>query len=196
MSEMMRDAFGIKEGSLVKIQPVKAEIVPAEKIVLTDVTSDPSSADTSVEADRWLGRCRIALCKSEIRSARQKTHVKLTLPSDNAEAIASGITFETSAPKKGLKKRFHIESIVGPSAPVGAVQLFYANDKTDITISDGANITSLDTITNGFAYTPISTDGIGGLVDQIETLNANIRLVLEQVSLYRLGMIVPQASPF
>lgn len=36
---------------------------------------------------------------------------------------------------------------------------------------------------NEFEFTPLSTDGIGGLVDQIETLNANIRLVLEQVGL-------------
>lgn len=65
MSAMMRDAFDIKEGSLVKIQPVKAEISHAKKIVLTDVASDPSSEDTGVEAERWLGRCRIALCKWE-----------------------------------------------------------------------------------------------------------------------------------
>lgn len=68
MSEMMREAFGIKEGSLVKIQPVKAEIVHAAKMVLTDVASDPSAADTSIEADRWLGRCRVALCKSGMRA--------------------------------------------------------------------------------------------------------------------------------
>lgn len=108
---------------------------------------------------------------------------------DNAEAIVSGITFETSAAKKGLKKRFHIESITGDSAPTNVAQLYYATDETDIIISDGTNIASPELTMNGAKYTPISAHGIGGLVDQIETLNANIRLVLEQVSLRTLGII-------
>lgn len=65
LTETMREAFGIKEGSLVKLSPHPSEIMLAEKVVLTDVSTHPQAEERGAESQRWRGRCRNALCKLE-----------------------------------------------------------------------------------------------------------------------------------
>lgn len=108
-------------------------------------------------------------------------HANLSI-TGSAEAVASGTTFEVSA-KKGVKKRFLVESISGGATTARAPQLFYVDDNTEIMLSDGLDGLAAPTVTNGHAFQPMSADGIGGLVEQMEALNTSMRLVLEQVSL-------------
>lgn len=68
MSETMRDAFGIKEGSQVTLRPASTQITLAEKLTLTDVTSsnDLQPGSNGLEDQRWHGRCTNALCTLEM----------------------------------------------------------------------------------------------------------------------------------
>ena len=68
MSETLRDAFGIKEGSHVTLQASTAATKHATKLSLTDVTPSERSAGCEDEVDgrRWRTRCAAALCMSHI----------------------------------------------------------------------------------------------------------------------------------
>lgn len=63
LSETMRDAFGIKEGGTVKLAPLTAGILRADRLILTDITLHPPAAGHDGEEDeRWRIRCAYALC--------------------------------------------------------------------------------------------------------------------------------------
>lgn len=74
LSETMRDAFGIKEGSVVSLAPHKAEILHADRVVLTDVTTDLQLAEQDKESKRWHGRCTAALCKLKMPQSSKYLH--------------------------------------------------------------------------------------------------------------------------
>lgn len=100
----------------------------------------------------------------------------------NAEAVTSGITFDISA-KKGLKKRFLISSLVSDDKEAASTSLFHVDDETVITLSDGGDSapTSPVSLMSGQHFQPLSTDGIGGLLEQIKALNLSMERVLKQV---------------
>lgn len=66
MSETLRGAFGIKEGSHVSLQRSSVKTLHAEKLSLTDVTPNERSTGQEDEMDsrRWRTRCAAALCMS------------------------------------------------------------------------------------------------------------------------------------
>lgn len=76
MSETLRDAFGIKEGSHVTLQPSDTETKHAAKLSLTDVTPTQRSIGHEEEMDgrRWRTRCAAALCISHIRHILVTSH--------------------------------------------------------------------------------------------------------------------------
>ena len=65
MTETLRDAYGIKEGSHVGISSTQATIVHAGRVVLVDCTTvDPAkTGEKSAEDNKWQNRCRTALGK-------------------------------------------------------------------------------------------------------------------------------------
>ena len=66
MTDMLRKAFGIKEGSLVKLSRTEAKVVHAERVVLTDVTPDSYHVEGRAEElgeGLWRVRCASALGK-------------------------------------------------------------------------------------------------------------------------------------
>lgn len=67
-TDVLRNAFGIKEGSHVNLSRTKGKIVKADKIVLTDVTPEEYSANNGrdVEDEKWWVRCAYMLSKFDI----------------------------------------------------------------------------------------------------------------------------------
>ena len=65
MTEMLRVAYGIKEGSLVNLSRTEAKVVHAETVVLTDVTPNEyiEGHEEELEDGRWRTRCATTLCK-------------------------------------------------------------------------------------------------------------------------------------
>jgi AAA family ATPase len=58
LSETLRETFGFESGKPVKIEKSGRSILPAAKVVLTDVT--PSDYD-GTDDESWDGRCRMLL---------------------------------------------------------------------------------------------------------------------------------------
>lgn len=185
MSETLREAFGIKEGSLVTLRPGNSPILLAEALVLTDVTPDELVAghEKEMRDEKWQTRARSTLGMAlNVRFPKQQSLTDTI--SVSAEAVASGITFDVVA-KKGIKKRFVVERVTPKDTSTDSSCLCYVNDNTDIHFSDSVASppSSSGAHTNGCSFTPLSTDGIGGLIEQIETLNTSMRLVLEEVKI-------------
>ena len=67
MTDMLRNAYGIKEGSHVTLEKVNAEVIHAEKVTLMDVTPTEymDGHGAEVEDDKWWGRCIYALRKPQ-----------------------------------------------------------------------------------------------------------------------------------
>ncbi|KAF2487543.1 P-loop containing nucleoside triphosphate hydrolase protein [Neohortaea acidophila] len=161
MTDTLRHAFNIKEGSHVNLSPSRAKIARADKVVLTDVTPteflNGDAAET--EDEKWWWRCGHTL--------------------SNCEAFASGTNFDVTA-RKGIRKRFHVEHVDAATTAPGIPALFYFNDHTKLVIN-GLDVTPNTTAANGdhHGYAGIDAKHIGGLLDQIKTLNASMKRVIE-----------------
>jgi AAA family ATPase len=64
MTDHLRDAYDIKEGSHVNISKTNAQVVLAEKIILVDVTPSDYGKREELEDGRWYWRCGSLLSKS------------------------------------------------------------------------------------------------------------------------------------
>lgn len=66
---------------------------------------------------------------------------------------------------------------------ISSPSLFHVDDETIVTLSDGGGSapTSPTSLMNGYHFQPLSTEGIGGLLEQIEALNLSMKRVLKQV---------------
>ncbi|KAI4729594.1 AAA-domain-containing protein [Aureobasidium sp. EXF-10728] len=156
LSEVMRDAFGIKLGSQITIEKINAKIVHADRVVVTDV-SDREKLDLTKDDENWKNRCAAAL--------------------GNVEAITAGVAFEVSS-RKGLRKRFLIQHIES-SESKGPPALYVFDDKSQIIFQGEADPSSsdpLDTHDNSdLDDDPALTTQIAGLDEQIATLRKRIR---------------------
>ena len=148
MTDALREAFGFKQGAHVTITKIKAEIVQADKIVVTDVT--PEEYET-VDDRRW--RIRVH-------------HLLLT-----CEAFTTGMSFDLSA-EKSLRRRFFVER-VEPQPAKGKCTLFYCIDDTEIVIQDAASDDSI--VSHHDQELRLTTTKIGGLTQQIQELNFRLR---------------------
>ncbi|KAK5718574.1 AAA+-type ATPase [Elasticomyces elasticus] len=162
MTETLRGAFGISDGAQVTIGRAKSgtKIVLAERVVLTDVTPHDYNTNTKDLEDRkWLVRAMSTL--------------------HDCEAVAAGTTFDVKG-KKQLKKRFFVDHIEGAGA-VGSA-LFFCNDDTKISISDGSQAAEIVSA-SGVANTQLpllEMSKIGGLVAQVQELNRHLDDVLRR----------------
>ena len=59
MTETLRDAYGIKEGTVVTLRRTDAKMIHAEKVTLRDFTQDQYEPDDG----KWRSRCIGALGK-------------------------------------------------------------------------------------------------------------------------------------
>ncbi|UJO19671.1 ATPase family protein [Fulvia fulva] len=177
ITEIFQSAFGFEEGSKVTISRTTSQIHRADRIVLSDVS--PQEYISSNEADDGLWQARViglfAAC----------------------EGIAPGITFDVT--KRKSKKRFFVESVEAANAPNDS--LFRYEDQTTLVFRDSAldgNANGLathatDEPTNGvrdrgIANFPslrtidvrsrLNMDRIGGLLEQCQKLNSQLRRVL------------------
>lgn len=87
------------------------------------------------------------------------------------------MTFDVAA-KKGLKKRFFIEHIEAPGSQDSAT-LFIYDDFTDLKIVEDVP-ESPETNSHRVADMRLEADRIGGLADQIDSLNASLRLLCKK----------------
>lgn len=162
MTDVLRNAFGIQEGSHVYIGATKRNVLlPARKVVFTDVTPrDDSTSNNSTTSDdgRWLPRCISALT--------------------DCEAFASGQTFQATS-KARTKKRFCIEHVDAVGTQQGVPSLFYTDNLTEYVLGE-PYASRPSSAVNGDANTLLSSERIGGLVKQIQTLNERIRRLLIQ----------------
>lgn len=96
--------------------------------------------------------------------------------------MALATTFEVA--KKGVKKRYRVENITSTAAKPEVTYLYHTNDDTQVKISDGADSRpgTSENSPNVQIFQPLSTEGIGGLIEQLQDLNLEMRSVLEQVS--------------
>ena len=97
----------------------------------------------------------------------------------NCEAFAVGTTFDVSA-RKGIRKRFFVEHVESAPARPGVLSLFYTNDKTHIVTTDG-NLSGPQPIGTETRSMLLTTDYIGGLVSQLQSLNRRMNRVLKHV---------------
>lgn len=73
MSEILRDAYGIKEGSQVVLRPTASRIQVAETLTLTELSSpqEPKAVNDVADGDTWRTRCAFTLCKRNIVGTSQ-----------------------------------------------------------------------------------------------------------------------------
>lgn len=66
MTDLLRNAFGIAEGSQVNLLPTDKKITKADKIVLTDVTPRDYATKNKgeIEDHKWWTRCAYTLSRS------------------------------------------------------------------------------------------------------------------------------------
>lgn len=163
MTDVLRNAFGIQEGSHVYLGPAKRNsILRADKVVLTDVTPRDYSKNidpAEIEDDGWLTRCKWTLL--------------------NCEAFASGQTFEISLNKR-IKKRFCIENVEAAGTQQGTPNLYYTKDPTQV-LFGGSYESRPSSAHNGDTKTLLTTDHVGGLLRQIQKLNERLRQLLSQL---------------
>lgn len=81
--------------------------------------------------------------------------------------------------KKGVRKRFLVQRIEVNGSETASVDLFRLNDRTRITFSDSDTSSTLP-VANGKHGDLLSSERIGGLFEQLQTLNRRMRLVLEE----------------
>ncbi|QIW95283.1 hypothetical protein AMS68_000801 [Peltaster fructicola] len=154
MSEVLRDAYGFKQGTQVRIEAAATTLRPATRIALTEIT--PVGYEAGVDDDRWKVRCVAQLA--------------------GVEAIAVGTTFDVPA-GEGIKKRFFVEHI--ETEPAQEVPfLSYLTDHTDLQILDAA-LQSPTTTTSTSNQRPFHIDAahIAGLSEQLKQLNLRLRLL-------------------
>ena len=78
--------------------------------------------------------------------------------------------------KGGLKKRFEVAHIDSSETTPGLPNLYYFDDRTELVFDDSRHLTMVNGETEEF----ITSDYIGGLLNQIETLNNSIKRVLRK----------------
>lgn len=88
------------------------------------------------------------------------------------------MTFDVSG-KKGIRKRFCIMGVQSSSVQPGAANLFYFDGNTELALTDEASIPISDVA--AYAEKPLSPEYIGGLHDQLDTLNRRIRRAVQEI---------------
>lgn len=158
MTDILRTAFGFKEGSHITIAKTKVEVAHAARITLNDVTPAEFGGGAEPDDNCWTYRAAGLLI--------------------DVEALAIGITIEVSK-KKGLKKRFfidHVESKVQPGVPA----LFFIDDNTQIIISEPSQHVEQSASNAEGDLLQLDTSGIGGLVEHVKELNRHLDHVLHR----------------
>jgi len=160
MTDQLRTAFGLKEGSHVSIAKTSAQVVQAKKVSLSDVTPSDYGAAADFEDQDWDLRCHYLLA--------------------NCEAVAAGITFDVTA-KKGLRKRFFVDHVETDGSPTGTPALFTVRGKTEVVVSDGAVTPRVEDarVSNEDNLSVLDTTTIGGLVEQVKELNKRLDRLLD-----------------
>lgn len=160
-TDTLRTAFSIQEGSHISLTRSHGSKVNASKVVLTDVTPDEYVSNETLHAENsWRTRCAYLLV--------------------TCEAFAVGHTFEIS-PKKGVKKRYHIER-VDAAGSQSSPRLFIADDSTEIVIASNSTTSRPSSSDNAHKDDLLSSTYVGGLVEQLQTLNKSIEKVLGRFS--------------
>ena len=74
MSEILRDAFGLKDGLHINIAPTNAIATPAERVILIDVTPVErfNGHEREMSDGRWRNRCISALSASRLPSSKPR----------------------------------------------------------------------------------------------------------------------------
>lgn len=163
MTETIRTAFGFDEGSRVTISSTDAKIVPADSIVITNVTTAEENGTLAEDDGRWNLRIGGLLA--------------------SCEALAAGVEFDVMTANKKSKKRFCIESVESAAA-TSDISLFSINDRTQIvypgqdhSLSNGtykaAKVSHSPRIVSGLDTSPIA-----GLLEQCQFLNRRLRQLL------------------
>ena len=78
-----------------------------------------------------------------------------------------------------------MENIAPSASQSNSSHLYYTDDETQVELSKAGESSSgveETTLSGSNHYKPLSTDGIGGLVEQLQALNISMKLVLDQVS--------------
>lgn len=101
----------------------------------------------------------------------------LTLPTATSEGFASGTTFEVNA-SKTVKKRYHIEHVEAPGVEQHGPNWFYCNNQTRIVFADPAASRPASAL-NQDHESALTAEYVGGLVDQLATLNNSMDRVLK-----------------
>ncbi|KAK3068670.1 AAA+-type ATPase [Teratosphaeriaceae sp. CCFEE 6253] len=165
MTDTLRAALGVREGSQVNITKAAAALAPADKVVLLDVTPSNYAVENAPQDGKW--RMRAIGLFAE------------------CEAIAVGATFDVMTKSKKLKKRLYVEH--AESARANGLSLFSINDDTEVVFSDGSKPAKprsdgfQATPTNGEAFPVLlDTSKIGGLVAQMQELNKHLDYVLSR----------------
>lgn len=164
MTETIRTAFGFDEGSRVTISPTDVEILPADSIVISDVTPTDYASGTGEDGGPWKYRVAGLLA--------------------SCEAFAPGIEFDVLTNNKKSKKRFYIESI-GCEAATSEASLYRLVDRTQIVFSGedhsmpfshpkGLEVVQPPVVDCKLDFTPIS-----GLLEQRRLLDRRVRQMLD-----------------
>ncbi|PNS15839.1 ATPase family protein 2 protein [Sphaceloma murrayae] len=159
LTDTFRDAFNFKLGNQLTISRSQAQIYHADRVVVTDV-SDHDTSDEVRDDENWNWRCGNIL--------------------GNVEAIANGIAFEATS-RKGLRKRFLIESINSSTRDSNA--LYFFNDRTQLILQDES---AGPTPAPRMRSLRLSKHGIGGLDQQIGLLNERLDLLVGEIDGRRL----------
>ncbi|KAF4551042.1 ATPase-like protein 10 [Elsinoe fawcettii] len=160
LTDTFRDAFNLKLGNQLTITKSPGQIYHAERVVVTDV-SDHDTSDEVKDDENWSWRCGNIL--------------------GNVEAIANGIAFEATS-RKGLRKRFLIESINSSTRDSNA--LYFFNDRTELIMQDES---AGPTPAPRMRSLRLLNEGIGGLDKQVELLNKRLDLLVGVIRGQRIG---------
>ncbi|KAG8626297.1 hypothetical protein KVT40_005242 [Elsinoe batatas] len=160
LTDTFRDAFNLKLGNQLTITKSPSQIYHADRVVVTDV-SDHDTSDEVRDDENWSWRCGNIL--------------------GNVEAIANGIAFEATS-RKGLRKRFLIESINSSTRDSNA--LYFFNDRTELIMQDES---AGPTPAPRMRSLRLLNEGVGGLDKQIESLNKRLDLLVGVIRGQRIG---------
>lgn len=161
MTETIRTAFGFDEGSRVTISATDVEIMPADSIVISDVT--PPEYNHSEDDGRWRSRITGLLV--------------------SCEALTAGVEFDVATSNKKSKRRYCIDSI-DSAAVTSEASLFSFVDQTQVIFPGQDSSTPNGLPKRVKASEPVRTSArldsspIAGLLEQCQLLNRRLRQLL------------------
>ncbi|KAK5169510.1 AAA+-type ATPase [Saxophila tyrrhenica] len=155
MSQMLRSAFNVLEGSLVHVRRTTAPRAHATKVVLRDITMPENvPGGNNPDDGKW--------------------KANITYHLVHCEAFTHDVTFDVAGKSKA-KRRFQVEKIETTDA---SCSLFYADDRTEFLLNDGSVPEDTNDVNGHEEGMLLNCERIGGLVRELKLLNKRMQRVL------------------